>query len=30
MKTKLALEEPKKLVYRNFESFNNEYVEDQS
>ena len=31
MKTKLALEEPKRLVYRNFKSFNGDYiVEDLS
>ena len=29
MKTKLALEEPKRLVYRNFKSFNNDYFEEE-
>ena len=28
MKTKLALEEPKRLVYRNFKSFNGDYLEE--
>ena len=28
MKTKLALEEPKRLVYRNFKSFNSHYFEE--
>ena len=28
MKTKLALEEPKRLVYRNFKSFNGDYIEE--
>ena len=27
-KTKLALEEPKRLVYRNFKSFNSHYFEE--
>ena len=29
MTTKVALEEPKRLVYRNFKSFNNEYFEEE-
>ena len=29
MKTKLALEEPKILVYCNFKSFNNDYFEEE-
>ena len=29
MKTKLALEEPKRLVYRNFKTFNNDYFEEE-
>ena len=29
MKTNLALEEPKRLVYRNYESFNNDYFEEE-
>ena len=29
MKTKLALEEPKILVYSNFKSFNNDYFEEE-
>ena len=29
VKTKLALEEPKRLVYHNFKSFNNEYFEEE-
>ena len=29
MKTKLALEEPKRLVHRNFKSFNDEYFEEE-
>ena len=28
MKTKLAFEEPKRLVYRNFKSFNSDYFEE--
>ena len=30
MKTKLALEEPKGLVYCNFKSFNSDYVKEES
>ena len=30
MTTKLALEEPKRLVYHNFKSFNNDYFEEFS
>ena len=29
MKTKLALGEPKRLVYRNFKSLNNDYFEEE-
>ena len=29
MKTKLALEEPKRLVYHNFKGFDNEYFEEE-
>ena len=29
MKTKLALEEPKRPVYSNFKSFNNNYFEEE-
>ena len=29
MKTKLTLEEPKRLVYRNFKSFNDDYLEEE-
>ena len=29
MKIKLALEEPKRLVYHNYESFNNNYCEEE-
>ena len=29
MKTKLDLEEPKRLVYRNFRNFNNDYFEKE-
>ena len=29
MRTKLTLEEPKRLVYRNFKSFNDDYLEEE-
>ena len=29
MKTKLALQEPKRLVHHNFKSFNNDYFEEE-
>ena len=29
MKTKLALEQPKRLVYRNFKGFDNDYFEEE-